>query len=211
MPTLDEARKFYPPSDGVHGFDHVERVYHLAEMIGRAEAADLEILRVAALLHDVEGSTPGKKERVNHHEQSADFAAKVLRREGWPAERIASVQHCIRAHRYRNQGEAPASLEAKCLFDADKLDVLGAIGVARTIAYAVQAGTPFYAQPSQQFMATGKEIPGELHSAYHEHIFKLIKIKDRLYTKTARKFAAQRHKFLVQYFEQLRSEMRGEK
>ena len=62
MPTIEEARKFYPPSDGVHGFAHVERVYQMAEKIGKAEGADLEIIHAAALLHDVEGSTPGKKD-----------------------------------------------------------------------------------------------------------------------------------------------------
>jgi len=211
MPTIEEARKFYPPSDGVHGFDHVERVYHMAEKIGKAEGADLEVIHAAALLHDVEGSAPGKKERANHHEQSADFAAKVLHQEGWPEERIKAVQHCIRAHRYRDIGEAPQSLEAKCLFDADKLDVLGAIGVARTIAYAVMAGTPPYEEPSEQFIKTGIEIPGELHSAYHEYLFKLIKVRERLFTQTARKIAGQRHNFLIQYFEQLKAEMRGEK
>jgi uncharacterized protein len=211
MPTIEEARRFYLPSDGVHGFDHVERVYHMAEKIGKAEGADLEIIHAAALLHDVEGSTPGKKERASHHEQSADFAATVLRKEGWSEERIKAVQHCIRAHRFRDTGEAPQSLEAKCLFDADKLDVLGAIGVARTIAYAVMAGTPHYEEPSEQFIQTGKEVPGELHSAYHEYLFKLIKVKDRLFTKTAKKIADQRHRFLVQYFEQLKAEMHGEK
>lgn len=211
MPTIEEARKFYPPSDGVHGFDHVERVYAMALKIGKAEGADLEIIRAAALLHDVEGSTPGKKERINHHEQSAEFAASVLCKEGWSEERIKAVKHCIRAHRYRDTGEAPETLEAKCLFDADKLDVLGAIGVARTIAYAVMAGTPHYEEPSQQFIETGKEVPGEKHSAYHEYLFKLIKVKERLFTKTAKEIAAQRHDFLVQYFEQLKAEMWGEK
>jgi uncharacterized protein len=210
MPTIEEARKLYSPSDGVHGFDHVERVYHMAEKIGKAEGADLEIIHAAALLHDVEGSTPGKKERASHHEQSADFAATVLHKEGWSEERIKAVQHCIRAHRYRDTGEAPQSLEAKCLFDADKLDVLGAIGVARTIAYAVMAGTPHYEEPSEQFIKTGREVPGEKHSAYHEYLFKLIKVKDRLFTKTAKKIAAHRHKFLVQYFEQLSAEIHGE-
>ncbi len=209
MPTIEEAKKLYPPSDSVHGFDHVERVYHMALKIGKAEGADLEIIKAAALLHDVEGSAPGKKERANHHEYSAEFAATLLRKEGWGEERIAAVLHCIRAHRYRSGEEAPASLEAKCLFDADKLDVLGAIGVARTIAYAVMAGTPHYAEPSEQFIKTGKEVPGELHSAYHEYLFKLIKVKDRLFTKTARKIANQRHRFLVHYFEQLKAEMHG--
>ncbi len=211
MPTLEQARAYYPAFDAVHGFDHVERVYHMAQKIGLAEGADMEILRAAALLHDAQGSHPGGGGRAEHHEQSADFAAEVLHSEGWNEERIKAVQHCIRAHRYRNHGEAPKTLEAKVLFDADKLEVLGAIGVARTIAYAVQAGQPHYAAPSEKFLKTGEKEPGEAHSAYHEYLFKLVRVKDRLFTKTARKIAEDRHSFLVEYFEQLKAEMQGER
>jgi uncharacterized protein len=76
-------------------------------------------------------------------------------------ERIAAVQHCIRAHRFRDDREPPQTLEAKILFDADKLDVLGAIGAARTIAYAVLDGQPVYAEPSPRFRSTFQK---ECHS-----------------------------------------------
>lgn len=211
MPTIEQARCFYPPSDGVHGFDHVLRVYHMAEKIGKAEGADIEILHAAALLHDAQGSHPEGGGRASHHEQSADFAAEVLRGEGWSEDRIIRVQECIRGHRFRNNGQIPQSLEARVLFDADKLEVLGAIGVARTIAYAMQAGQPHYAPVSDQFVKTGQEQQGEPHSAYHEYIFKLRKVKDRMFTPTAKKIAEQRHDFLVQFFEQLKGEMEGER
>ncbi len=183
----------------------------MAEKLALIEGADLEIVRAAALLHDVEGSEPGGENRPNHHHQSADFAAEVLHAEGWDEGRIAAVQHCIRAHRFRGDGEAPQTLEAKVLFDADKLDVLGAIGTARTIAYAVIAGTPIYEQPSRHFLETGKEIPGEQHSAYHEYLFKLRRVKDRMHTESARALAEERHAAMVAYFEQLDAEMRGER
>ncbi len=210
MPSLEQARSYYPAYDAVHGFDHVERVYHMAERIGLAEGADMEIVRAAALLHDAQGSHPGKGGRSEHHERSADFAAEVLRKEGWSETRIIAVQDCIKAHRYRNHGEVPKTLEAKVLFDADKLEVLGAIGVARTIAYAVQAGQPHYAPPSEKFLKTGEKEPGEAHSAYHEYLFKLVKVKDRLFTKTAKRIAEARHAFLVEYFEKLKAEMQGD-
>jgi uncharacterized protein len=194
----------------VHGFDHIQRVYRMAERLAQAEGADLEIVRAAALLHDIEGSHPAGEERHNHHQQSADIAAEILREEGWPEERIAAVQHCIRAHRYRDTREPPATLEAKVLFDADKLDVLGAIGVVRVLGYAIQAGQPAYAEPSQHFLETGEEEPGEPHSAYHEHLFKLRKVKDRQVTASARVIAEQRHDFLEAYFAKLSSEFHGE-
>lgn len=211
MLTLEAARCWYPDFDPVHGFDHIERVFHLCEKIGRAEGADMEILLAAALLHDSRGSAPGGKMRPNHHLLSAEFAAQVLEREGWPAERIQAVQHCIRAHRFRKNEEEPATLEAKVLFDADKLDVLGAIGSARTLGYALKSGTPFFSEPSRQFLESGNEEPGEIHSAYHEYLFKLRHIGGLLYTPSGRHMAHRRQRYLNQFFEELAAECRGEK
>ncbi len=212
MPTVDTARTWYAAADAVHDFEHVLRVYAMAERLAEAEGADLEIVRAAALLHDAEGAAPGEgSERANHHHASAGFAAQILTEEGWDPERIAAVQHCIRAHRYRDQSEPPQTLEAKVLFDADKLDVLGAIGVARVIAYAALDGNPFYFPPSRQFLQTGREAPGEPHSAYHEHLFKLRKVRERMFTTTARRIADERLRYLDEYFERLIAEWRGER
>ncbi len=211
MPTIEQARKWYAGVDVVHDFEHVERVYRMAERLALAEGGDLEIVRAAALLHDAEGTTPGAEERRNHHHSSAEFAGRVLAQEGWPAERISAVQHCILAHRFRDTRQPPATIEAKVLFDADKLDVLGAIGAARTIAYAVLAGEPIYAEPSERFRRTGEKEPGEPHSAYHEYIFKLCKIKERLFTATARRLAEERDAYLAEFFVQLGAEVKGEK
>lgn len=211
MPSLEQARAWYPEYDPVHGFDHILRVYRMAEKLAIAEGGDIEIVRAAALLHDAEGSATGGGEegRLNHHQVSADFARQVLEAEGWPEERIAAVLHCIRAHRFRDESENPQTLEARILFDADKLDVIGAIGVARTIAYDVVVGQPIYSPPSDRFVRTGEREPDEPHSSYHEYLFKLRKIKERLHTKTARELAEERHRFLMEFFERLADEDRG--
>ncbi len=208
--NLETARQWYPASDPVHGFDHIERVYRTAERLAQAEGADVEIVRAAALLHDIEGSHPAGENRGGHHHQSAEIAAEILRNEGWTEERIAAVQHCIRAHRYRDQSEPPATIEARVLFDADKLDVLGAIGVVRVLGYAQQAGQPAYAPPSARFLESGEKEPGEPHSAYHEFLFKLRRVRERLFTPTARRIAAERHAFLEGFFTRLISEIEGE-
>lgn len=208
MPTIEQARAWYIDSDPVHDFDHVLRVYRMAERLAEAEGADLAIVRAAALLHDAEGATPGRASRADHHHASAEFAGEVLRAEGWDEARIAAVQHCIRAHRFRGD-EPPQTIEAKCLFDADKLDVLGAIGAARAIGYATLANQPWYAEPSRQFVETGTEEQGEPHSAYHEHLFKLRKIPFRLHTQTARAIAAERMRYLDEFFERLIDEWQG--
>jgi uncharacterized protein len=211
MITLEQAREWYKDADPVHDFSHIERVYRMSERLAQAEGADLEIVHAAALLHDAEGTTPGGEGRLEHHLRSAAFAGDILKKEGWPPERIAAVQHCIRAHRFRDDREPPATIEAKCLFDADKLDVLGAIGAVRVVVYAALAGTPFYSEPSQQFIETGKELPGELHSAYHEYLFKLRNVESRLFTATARQLAHERGLYLKEFFTQLIAEINGER
>lgn len=215
MPTVDMARSWYPARDPVHGYDHVLRVHTLAQCIGRELGADLEILQAAALLHDASGAAPsnatggGDEGRPSHESASATFAEAVLREEGWPVDRIGAVVHCIRAHRYRNR-ERPETLEAQILFDADKLDVLGAFGAARTIGYAVQAGQPIFAEPSKRFLATGEKEAGEPHSAYHEYLFKLRRARERLFTEPARRMAQRRHQVMTAFFEQLAAEALGE-
>ena len=209
--SIDQARTWYEQADSVHDFEHVLRVYHTAEHLARVEGADMDIVHTAALLHDVCGAMPGSQARAEHHIASAVFAGDVLEKAGWTAERIGAVQHCIRAHRFRGSAdEQPNTLEAKVIFDADKLDVLGAIGVARVIAYAALAGTPFYTEPSEQFLRTGQKEAGETHSAYHEHLYKLRRIKERLFTLSARSMAKERDAYIEAYFQRLGAEMRGE-
>lgn len=210
MPTVEQARAWYAGADPVHDFQHVLRVLALAERLAREEGADAEIVRAAVLLHDADGAAPDDSAgRAAHHEQSARFAGEVLAAEGWPAERIAAVQHCIRAHRFRGT-EAPQTLEARILFDSDKLDVIGAIGAARAVAYAALAGQPLTGEPSERFRETGQKEPGEPHTPYHEYLFKLSRIRERLHTRSARALAEDRQRYLQAFFERLEQETRGQ-
>jgi uncharacterized protein len=207
VPTLEQARSWYPQDDPVHGFDHVGRVYRLAEWLAEAEGADLEIVRAAALLHDAGGRLDG--ERISHQHASAEFARSTLLSEGWVEERIEAVLHAIRAHRFRDRSEPPLTLEAQVLFDADKLDAIGAIGAARAVAYAAVVGCPAYFPPSRRFLESGELEPGELHSAYHEFHFKLQRILERLHTSTARQVAVERQQVMAAFFERLAEECAG--
>ncbi len=207
--TLETARRWYD-DDPTHGFGHIVRVYRLAEDIARAEGADLALVRAAALLHDAhDAASLEAAGRAGHHLASAHFAARVLQAEGWDEARIAAVQHCIRAHRFRDDREQPQTLEARCLFDADKLDAIGAVGVARAIAYAVNHGAPIYAPPSQQFLTSGQKQPDEPHSAWHEYWFKLRHLPERLFTRRGRALAADRARLMERYFQALAQEWRG--
>jgi len=211
--SLESVRPYYPANDIVHGIDHIERVYALAKRISAKENANWKIVQAAVLLHDaqppqatfsaVNGMT---NPRAQHQTDSATLAAQLLSDAGWDAPLIEAVIHCIRSHRFRNSAEKPSTLEAQILFDADKLDAIGAVGVARAVAYATQQGEPFYAMPSQQFCETGVLAEGERHSAYHEFIYKLIKLPTLLYTNTARQLAQERQALMIQFFEHLKQE-----
>ena len=211
--TIDEAQAWYPNVDPVHGFDHVLRVYRTARHLAQLENADLEIVLAAALLHDARGSAHGGEDatRSEHHIASAAFAGEILQAKGWPGEKISAVQHCIRAHRFRKTEDAPQTIEAKVLFDADKLDVLGAIGAARTIAYAALDGQPPYAEPSEKFLQTGEKLGDEPHSSYHEFLFKLCNVKNLMFTHSGKSLAETRHQYLLGFYKQLQAEVRGER
>lgn len=207
MPTIEQARAWYAHADPVHDFEHILRVYRTAEIIGQAEGADMEILLAAVLLHDTSDAEPdGLSDRPTHHLASAAFARDTLTTEGWPPARIEAVIHCIRTHRFRG-AEKPESLEAKILFDCDKLDVTGAIGVARTFAYAALAGQPLTGEPSHTFLTTGQKESDEPHTPYHEYLFKLSKVS--FYTETARALAEERQQYMQGFFDQLHAELAG--
>jgi len=198
MPTIESSRAYYPADDPVHGFSHVLRVYRLCEKIAIKEGADLKIVLAAALLHDVDGDVDV---REDHHLAAANFAETTLQSEGWQAEDIEAVLHCIKAHRFRNFEEEPETLEAKVLFDADKLDAIGAVGVARAVSYAIRAGMDVYAPPSPTYLATGQLAPGESQTVAHEYLYKLRQIKERLYTATGRALAHDRHELMESFFQ----------
>lgn len=214
MPDIETARSWYS-NDPTHGFDHILRVYRFAEKLAALEGADLEIVRAAALLHDAHAPGPAsaayQAQRTGHHRASASFARQVLESEGWPEERIAAVEHCIRSHRFRDPSEPPQTLEAKVLFDADKLDAIGAVGVMRAAAYAITHGCPPFAEPSEYFLQTGQTQEGEAHTAVHEYFFKLRRIPQRLYTPSGRRIASGRSRLMARFFNQLLAEDRAER
>lgn len=210
MLGIDVARKWYPEEDAVHGFSHILRVYAMAERLARMEGTNLEIVQAAALLHDAVDPEVGET-RQEHQHAAASFAGRILAAEGWPAEKIEAVQHCIRSHRFRDPSEQPDTLEAQVLFDADKLDAMGAIGVVRAIAYAVQDGQDLYAPPSERFLKSHVKETGEPHTPYHEYLYKLQNLKDRMYTRSGRAMAQIRHEAMRAFFEQFQAELQSER
>ena len=201
-----EIRQFYTAGDAAHDFDHVLRVTLMGIRIAQAEGADVEIVRAAALLHDLPVAGSG---RSDHHVAAADYAADYLRAAGMEAPRIEQVVHCIQAHRYRDRSVQPQTLEAKCLYDADKLDSIGAIGVARAFAHAGSHNCRLWNQPVIEAPPDHAQPSGPEYTPVHEYVYKLRHILSTLYTTTARKIGAQRHEFMTRFYEQLDSEIGG--
>jgi len=208
MITVEKARQYYEGADAVHDFDHVLRVLALAERIGQAEGADLRIVRAAALLHDV-GREGAEAEELDHAAFAARRAREILA--GQPPAQVEAVAHAIAAHRFR-AGPQPATLEAQVLFDADKLDAIGAVGVARAFAYGGARGQRLWA-PVESVDVARWQSEGddpETHTPVHEFIVKLSRLKDRLFTPAGRAIAEERHAYMVVFFERLDAEVGGE-
>ncbi len=188
-----EVKKFYKDNDPAHDFLHVERVYRIAEKIGKQEKADLSVLLPAVLLHDVR--KPVSK--------AIPIARKILRKLKFEKKRAERILHAIEAHSF-SHGLDAESTEAEILQDSDRIDALGAIGVARCFTYGAIMGREFY---SQNDMFCSKRRPDDRNYTLDHFFKKLLKLKSGLHTKSARKIAAKRHKFLLAFLRQIKSEV----
>ncbi len=206
----EHARAFYDGADSAHDFEHILRVMRMAEFLARRENADVEIVRAAALLHDIarHDEDHGNAE-IDHAQVSAKDARVYLLENGADENFAARVSEAIASHRFRGTTR-PETLEAKILFDADKLDSIGAIGVARAYAICGLLNQKLYTEPKENAVATRKQH-NEQHTPVDEYHVKLKHLRERFFTPTAKKIAEERHAFMEKFFDQLTREVRGEK
>jgi len=212
MITLEFARTLYDDSDPVHDFDHVLRVLTLARRIGPAEGADMAVVEAAVLLHDIHRADEDPQrhadepETQDHALLAAEHARHILAQcQPTPsAAFIEAVAHAIAAHRFRNAVE-PQTLEAQVMFDADKLDAIGAIGIARAYAYGGRNGQRLWGEVPPGYDGSSPD-----HTPHHEFIYKLARIPERLYTDTGRAIARERHTYMVAFFARLAAEVEGQ-
>lgn len=201
-----EAQAFFRSARGSHDWDHTERVLKLGLRIGRKERADLGVLELAALLHDIgRGEEDRSHGRICHGRSGAALARKILARLGCDPATIKAVVHCIRTHRFR-RGGAPQTLEARVLFDADKLDSIGAVGIGRAFQFAGEVGARLY-DPHIEVRKT-KPYTRE-DTAYREYLVKLSRVRARMTTREGRRLAAERHRFMAAFFARLNKETGG--
>lgn len=193
---------------GCHGPDHLLRVYKTALHIGKLMGADLVILSAAALLHDI-----GRLDEIRsqggvcHAAKGAEMAREILVSHGFDAEQIERIAHCIATHRYRTDNK-PATLEARILYDSDKLDSIGAIGIGRAFLFAGQVGAKLHNNDAD--ILNSRSYTTE-DTAYREFRVKMSKIKDRLLTPEGLRLAEERHAFMKVFFERLEREIDGSK
>ncbi|MCI0559911.1 MAG: HD domain-containing protein [Nitrososphaera sp.] len=193
--------------DPAHDFEHIMRVYRNAEFIGKREGANMEILLAAALLHDVVVYPKGSAKTSKSADDSADLAEKILHEYGWPRDRINKTSYCIRTHSYSKR-LIPSTLEGKILQDADRLDALGAIGIARTFSVGGSESRSIY-NPSDPFWSSGR-VPEDRQWTLDHFQAKLLKLKNSMHTQTGKAMAQERSAFMELFIKQLQHEIRYE-
>jgi uncharacterized protein len=192
---------------GCHGPDHTERVHKTVLHIGRLMEAQLDVLSAAALLHDI-GRRYETKEQggICHAEKGEELSRDILKKLKFAQSLIDEIAHCVETHRYRGD-KIPKTLEAKILYDADKLDSIGAVGIGRAFLFAGQTGAKLH-NDSDVDILDCKPYSKE-DTAYREFKFKMSKIKDRMLTPEGKRLAEERHVFMEVFFERLERETKG--
>ncbi len=201
-----EVEKRFGDARGSHDWDHSRRVYRLCERIGPAEGADMDVLRIAALLHDIGRSVQDAANgAVCHAIKGVELAAPLIEDLSLTKAQKENILHCIRTHRYRGR-HRPETAEARVLFDADKLDAIGAVGVARAYLFAGELGAKLH-NPGNDIENTRSYSVDD--TGYREYRVKLCRIKDRILTGTGKQLADERHVYMVGFFERFISEYDG--
>lgn len=198
---------------GCHDWEHTSRVWHNAKIIAMGESAyvpvDMLVLEAAAILHDVARPEELKANgKVCHATNGSEIAKELLAECGFgESEQIANIAECVRRHRYRGNAEPPETIEQKIIYDADKLDSIGAVGVGRAIHFSGRIGSSLH-NTEEEAMAS--DAYGDGDSAYREYLVKLRHIPEKMLTATGRKLAEGRAEYMHAFFDRLNAEVYGD-
>lgn len=205
-------------SCSAHNIDHIIRVSDLCETIAENEKnVDMDVLIPAALLHDIARvrESEDKTGNTDHALLGSEMAESILTEKGYDVDQIQRIKHCIASHRYRT-GYSPESIEAKILFDADKLDAIGAIGIARCFMISGKSGQTIRvvedtkAYSDLNLSSNGRIKDLSKHTPFIEYELKLKKIPEKLYTSEAKKIGKARMEYMNAFFSRLKTEIDGE-
>jgi uncharacterized protein len=198
-----EAMARLEGADPAHDALHVRRVTASARRIAEAEHADVEIATTAALLHELFNYPKGHPESARSGEVCAEHARALLASHGFAGAFADRVAYCIEVHPF-SRGILPETLEGRVLQDADRLDAIGAIGIARCFATTADMKRPFYAEDDPFCRA---RVPDDKQWGLDHFYRKLLTIEATLHTETARALARERQAHMRAFLEQLEREI----
>jgi len=196
--------RFMDFTDLAHGWEHVYRVYHLSLHIAEQEHADSFIVGIAALLHDV-GRTV-REPKKPHAERSAILATEMLAQYDLPSETQEAILHAILAHNYR-RGITPATLEARVLYDADRLDSMGASGLMRWAMILKNKKWSEWKSYHPEDPFAIYRNPDDQHYLLDRFFTKLLALPEAMMTETGRAMAQSRLAFFHLFLQELQVEL----
>lgn len=189
-------------ADPAHGWEHVQRVYRVAQQIAEEERADTLITGAAALLHDIGRMV--QQNGIHHADLSVNESRHILARYPFTSQQVEAIIHAIVAHSF-SQGVEPRTLEAHVVRDADRLDGLGAIGIARWAISGAVKRTPQTYHPDDPF-GEQHELNDKLYMLDHFYT-KLLTLEAGMYTATGRRLAARRTAYMRGYLQEFKAEL----
>ncbi|WP_026932815.1 HD domain-containing protein [Christiangramia echinicola] len=208
--TIKFVKETLEGAEGGHDWFHIERVLNNSRLIAKGEEADLEIVELGALLHDIADS----KFHDGDETVGPKVASEFLKTQNVSEETIDHVVKIIQNISFKggNTDQKFTSLELDIVQDADRLDAIGAIGIARCFNYGGFKGRALYDPEIEPNLNMTKEEYKASNAPTINHFYeKLLLLKDRMNTQTGRRIAADRHAFMVHYLDQFYSEWNGKK
>ncbi len=189
--------------DAAHDLAHIQRVVQNAVRFAQVEQADLNVVIPAAWLHDCVVVPKDSPQRPYASQLAADTAVQFLRQQAYPDQYLDAIAHAIAAHSF-SAGILPQTIEAQVVQDADRIDAIGAIGIARAFAVGGALQRPLY-QPDDPFC---RQRPPDDSAATVDHFYtKLFKLVESMQTAVARREAQKRTRFMRHYLAQLADEI----
>lgn len=189
--------------DPAHDLSHVQRVVNTAKKLALESGAKLEVIVPAAWLHDLVNLPKDHPDRKKASELAGKKALNFLKDVNYPEIYFDEIYHAIHAHSF-SAGIKPETIEAKIVQDADRLDALGAIGLARLFSINTQLGRPFYSIDDP--FALNRPLDDSKFGLDHVYI-KLKKISETMHTDVAKREATHRFKFIEDFLDELKKEV----
>jgi len=203
LEQIEKEVKKRMKNDSAHDFEHIMRVYHNAKKLCKLEKANQKIVLSAALLHDVISYPKSDKRSKTASQKSAQESQKILRKYNYSSEEIKIISDAIQIHSF-SKNKTPKTLEGKILQDADRLDAIGAIGIARVFAVSGSEKRPFY-NKEDPFCLSRK--PDDQKWAVDHFYQKLLQLEKLMNTDSAKQESKRRTKILKNYLSELKKEI----